>query len=267
MTKNDTNTHDVQLTDIASSQTATTRPQVRREKRKYIIICVIGVIVIISAVAIITTIFLTKKKANAPATASNLTVAVDSNTTWKQNGITVAGGNESGKELNKLNGPRGFDLDDDLTLYIADEMNHRVVRWKMNAIQGEVIAGSDGKGNGVNQLESPCDVVIDKRKHSLIICDSGNERLLKLNHHKLTQEPTKILSTACFSLILDKNGYLYISDIYKGGIKRWKEGQSNVEVIAGGNEHGDELTQFMFAMYFFVDNVDGLIYISDTYNH
>lgn len=192
---------------------------------------------------------------------------VDGNTTWKQHGITVAGGNKSGNGLNQLNGPRGFDLDDDLTLYIADEMNHRVVRWRVNAAQGELIAGIDGKGDGITQLESPLDVAVDKQKHALLICDKGNSRILKLNHRDLAQEPTMILSIDCFSIMTDNHGYLYISETFTGGIKRWKEGQSDAELIAGGNGLGNDLSHHMFPMYFFVNHNSDAIYISDTYNH
>ncbi|CAF1264768.1 unnamed protein product [Adineta ricciae] len=266
MTKTDKNTDNVQLSDIASSspsETTTTKSQVQRDTRKYIIICVIAIIVIIAVVVITVAVLLTKQKAKPIIPI----VEVNGNTTWKQHGITVAGGNKSGNELNKLNGPRGFDLDDDLTLYIADEMNHRVVRWKVNASQGELIAGKDGKGNKRNQLETPTDVAIDKQNHSLIICDAGNSRILKVNHHNLVQEPTVILNTDCFSIMIDNNGYIYISETLSGGIKRWKEGQSDPEVIAGGNGPGNDLYHHMFPMYFFVDHNNDLVYVSDAYNH
>ncbi|CAF5165940.1 unnamed protein product, partial [Rotaria magnacalcarata] len=37
---------------------------------------------------------------------------------------------------------------------------------------GQVVAGGKGAGNGLNQLNGPTDVLIDKETDSLIICDA-----------------------------------------------------------------------------------------------
>ena len=41
-------------------------------------------------------------------------------TKWKQHGITVAGGNGEGNQLNQLKWPLGISIDDDQTIYIAE---------------------------------------------------------------------------------------------------------------------------------------------------
>ncbi len=46
---------------------------------------------------------------------------------WIQNGITVAGGNGQGNELNQLSCPWNVHVDDDQTIYVADYNNHRIV--------------------------------------------------------------------------------------------------------------------------------------------
>ena len=58
------------------------------------------------------------------------------NTKWKQNGITIAGGNDVGDRLNQLCYPEGICLDDDQTIYIADYGNHRIVKWKCDEKNG-----------------------------------------------------------------------------------------------------------------------------------
>ncbi|CAF1224343.1 unnamed protein product [Adineta steineri] len=55
---------------------------------------------------------------------------------WKQNGITVAGGNGEGQKLNQLNRPFGVFVDEKKNIFIADFFNHRIVEWKYNAKQG-----------------------------------------------------------------------------------------------------------------------------------
>ena len=66
---------------------------------------------------------------------------------WSLNGKTIAGGHEQGDAVNKLNSPFGFNVDNDETLFIVDTGNHRIMRWKPNATQGEIIAGDKEEGN------------------------------------------------------------------------------------------------------------------------
>ena len=49
--------------------------------------------------------------------------------------------------------------------------NHRIVEWKWGATSGQVVAGGNGEGSGNHQLSNPQDVIIDKERDSLIICD------------------------------------------------------------------------------------------------
>ncbi|CAF4384981.1 unnamed protein product, partial [Adineta steineri] len=59
---------------------------------------------------------------------------------WEQNAITVAGGNRKGQQLNQLNYPYGIFIDKNKNIFIADFDNHRIVEWKYNANQGQIIA-------------------------------------------------------------------------------------------------------------------------------
>ncbi|CAF0949135.1 unnamed protein product [Adineta steineri] len=63
---------------------------------------------------------------------------------WKQNATTVAGGNGKGKELNQLSGPLGIFIDKKKNIFIADYANHRIVEWKYNAKEGQIIAVAVG---------------------------------------------------------------------------------------------------------------------------
>ena len=97
-------------------------------------------------------------------------LTLPTNARWSQNGVTVAGGNGLGSAVNQLNCPFGLDIDDDnQSIVIADWWNHRIVEWKMGASHGKVIAGGQGQGNGLDQLNWPTDVLIDKETNSLFI--------------------------------------------------------------------------------------------------
>ena len=57
--------------------------------------------------------------------------------------------------------------------------NHRIVEWKNGAINGQIVAGGNGKGNRNDQLNCPTNVIVDKENDSLIICDYGNRRVVR----------------------------------------------------------------------------------------
>ncbi len=61
-------------------------------------------------------------------------------------------------------------IDDDQTIYIADCVNHRIMKWKNGAINGQIVAG------GNDQLNLPTSVIIDKENDCFIICDKGNRK-------------------------------------------------------------------------------------------
>ncbi len=79
--------------------------------------------------------------------------------------------------MHQLYCPYRISIDDDLTIYIADCWNDRIVKWEYNAAKGEIVAGGNGDGNRINQLNGPTDVLIDKETNSLIIADRGNKRI------------------------------------------------------------------------------------------
>ena len=95
-------------------------------------------------------------------------INVRPNARWKQNGITIAGGNGQGNEINQLSNPLGLYVDDDENVYVADQSNHRIVKWNSGATSGQVVAGGNQQGSGAHQLYDPFDVIIDKERDSLI---------------------------------------------------------------------------------------------------
>ena len=67
---------------------------------------------------------------------------------WESNGETVAGSDSSGNGTHQLKNPLGLDIDNDnQTIFIADRLNNRVMRWKIGDPDGEVVAGDRGERN------------------------------------------------------------------------------------------------------------------------
>ncbi|CAF1579667.1 unnamed protein product [Adineta steineri] len=184
---------------------------------------------------------------------------------WEQNAITVAAENGVGQQLNQLNQPVGFFIDKNKTIFIADYNNHRIVEWKCNAKQGQIIAGGNGQGNRMDQLYYPTDVIVHQQTHSIIIADQGNRRVIQWFNQN---QQILINNIDCSRLATDKHGFLYVSDHQKNEVKRWKMGEYNNEgiVVAGGNGNGNNLNQLNSSGFIFIDE-DQSVYVSDRDNH
>ncbi|CAF1376544.1 unnamed protein product [Rotaria sp. Silwood1] len=188
------------------------------------------------------------------------------NAKWVQSGLTVAGENGSGNGINQLYYPYGLYVDDDQTIYIADHGNHRIVERKIGATSGQVVAGGTGSGNGSHQLDGPRDVIVDKERDSLIICDPNNRRVVRWPRRNGTSGETIISNIDCISLTMDENGSLYVVDYMKDEVKRYRFGDTEGTVVAGGNGRGNRLDQLSGPFYVFVDR-NHSVYISDHYNN
>ena len=193
---------------------------------------------------------------------------IHSNTRWQQNGLTVVGRNgQQDNENNQLSDPCGLYIDDDdQTIYIADQSNHRILEWKWNATSGQVVAGGNEQGNEDHQLSDPRDVIVDKERDNLIICDRGNRRVVRWPRRNGTSGETIISNIDCFGLTMDENGSLYIVDNGKHEVRRYRRGESQGTVVAGGNGYGNRLDQLSYPQYVFVDRVHS-VYVSDGGNH
>ena len=180
----------------------------------------------------------------------------------------MAGGNGYGNAINQLNYPFGLDIDDDnQSIVIADFANHRIVKWKTGASNGKVIAGGQGEGSRLDQLNHPTDVLIDKETNSLLIADGGNGRVLRWSRrHDTTQGELIVDNVDCWGLAIDHQRYLYISDYGKVEVRRYTIGDKNGIVVAGGNGQGNQLNQLNCPTYLFVDEEQAL-YVSDNNNH
>ena len=141
------------------------------------------------------------------------------NQTWKQFATTVAGGRGSGNGLNQLSRPQGMFIDDDQTILIADTDNHRIVEWKNNSNNSQIVAGGNEFGSQNDQLNVPTNVIIDQQTDSLIICDWGNRRVVRWPRRNGQTGEVLISNIHCWDLKMDNDGYLYVSDEEKHEIR------------------------------------------------
>ncbi|CAF4415667.1 unnamed protein product [Rotaria sp. Silwood2] len=145
------------------------------------------------------------------------------------------------------------------------QWNHRIVEWIWDATSGQVVAGGNGQGSGAHQLYHPQDVIIDKERDSLIICDRSNGRVVRWPRRNGTSIETIISNINCVGLTLDENGSLYVTNDRKAEVRRYRRGESQGTVVAGGNGSGNRLDQLSDPHYVFVDR-DHSVYVSDSGN-
>lgn len=136
----------------------------------------------------------------------------------------------------------------------------------MNYTDGQVIAGNRGQGSGLDQLNQPSDVMLEAETDSLIICDQGNRRIMRWSRRMGTTAGEIFLSNIdCFGCTMDDQKFLYISDWQKHEVQRYRKGDLNGTIVAGGNGAGDQLNQLNFPTYIIVDRQQD-VYVSDNLN-
>ena len=106
--------------------------------------------------------------------------------------------------------------------------NDRIVEWKMGASHRRVIAGGQGRGNRLDQVYWPTDVLIDKETNSLFIVDQGNGRVLRWSRRRGTTQGEIIVDNIdCWGLAMDEQRHLYVSDTEKHEVRRYTIGDKN----------------------------------------
>ncbi|CAF0797739.1 unnamed protein product [Adineta ricciae] len=184
---------------------------------------------------------------------------------FRATGTVVAGGNGCGNQLNQLSCPTGISIDRKKNIFIADSGNNRVVEWRCCASVGEIIAGRNGRGKGTDQLKGPSDVIIDETNHLIIIADRQNGRVIRSSLDQ-NREHILIHNIDCYSVTMDKQGFLYVSDWKKSDVTRWKFGENHCELVASGDRSMREISQLDGPSFVFVDE-DESVYVSDIRNH
>jgi len=141
-------------------------------------------------------------------------------------GIIIAGGNECGSAANQLDGPSGIyvDVTDKNTLYIADSRNHRIQKWRAGAKEGVTVAGGNGDGSELNQLNGPNSLLVDPITKAIYVADGDNNRIVRWLQNdtqgqiilkKNLHYPRRILFDADKNLYVRDSDNQYTSRLYK----------------------------------------------------
>ena len=62
--------------------------------------------------------------------------------------------------------------------FVADFANHRVIRWRAGARVGEMVAGGNGRGDRLDQLDWPTGIAVE-RDSAVLVVDKNNHRVVR----------------------------------------------------------------------------------------
>ncbi|CAF1561475.1 unnamed protein product, partial [Adineta ricciae] len=191
------------------------------------------------------------------------------------NGTLVAGGYGSGRNANQLNRPSGlFMTHNSSSIWIADTINSRIVRWDSSAT-GTVVCGS--YGSGASQFYYPLDLFIDTSdSNTLYVADTYNHRIQRWLSGATSGTTVAGQTGTCNNgynqlcypgaVVGNGNGYIYIADTSNDRIMSWVVGATYGTVIAGGSATGVLPNQFFRPRNLQLD-ASGALIVADMFNN
>jgi hypothetical protein len=167
----------------------------------------------------------------------------------------------------------GLTMDDDGFLYVCDSEKHEVRRWRVEETSGALVAGGNGGGQRLNQLNSPQFVFVDG-DHSVYVSDHNNHRVMKWM--KGAKEGIVVAGgqgegdalTQLYGpggVIVDQLGTVYVADFFTARVMRWCKGAKEGSIVVGGNGYGKQANQLNAPMGLSFDR-HGNLYVSDMGN-
>jgi sugar lactone lactonase YvrE len=214
--------------------------------------------------------------------SGNIYIIDDTNacvTKWSpgySTGILVAGGNGQGATLTKLNGPQALFVEPNTSIiWIADTYNCRIVKWTSPSTA--ILVAGGACGSKPSQFNYPAGLYVDtSASNTLYVVDTDNHRIQMWisgsNNGTTVAGQTGVAGSALnqlsspVSLIMDKNGSMYIVDTGNYRIILWTLGFTSGVVIAGVDTFGTLPNQIYYPLSIRFDSSGALI-VADSGNN
>ena len=150
----------------------------------------------------------------------------------------------------------GLTMDDQDRLYVSDYWKQEVRRYDNEGDKkGTVVAGGYGKGDGLNQFNSPNHIFLDAQS-TLYVSDKNNHRVMKwmkgdtkgiivAGGNGSGKDLTQLSHPQ--GVWVDECGDVYVTDKDNHRVMRWEKGADEGTVIVGGNGDGDGNEPIIFS--------------------
>ena len=173
-----------------------------------------------------------------------------------------------------LNQPHGVFVDNAGNTYIADTEHDRIIKWLPGAPTGIIVAGGNGRGSRLDQLDRPTNIYVDNIG-GLYISDNHNHRIVKWS---LGSSRGMVVAggngqggglsqlSHPHGLWVNGQGQVFVADHANHRVMRWNPGALTGTVVAGNNVAGGGLNQLNHPTGLFITQ-NGEMYICDNHNH
>jgi len=168
----------------------------------------------------------------------------------------------------------GLAMNENGDLFIVDFEKHEVRRWRQNQGERKIVAGGNGKGNRLDQLNAPTFIFVD-RQDTIYVSDQNNHRVMKWI--KGAKEGIVVAGghgqgTSCQQLNCPEGVYVndvgdvYVVDRDNRRVMCWPIGSNEGRLIVGGNGEGSETNQLNYPKSLAFDCYNNL-YVVDCGNN
>lgn len=185
----------------------------------------------------------------------------------------------SGDLLSQLSTPGGMALNQNTgDFYVADSMNHRIMKYSLNSSVGTLVLGGQGAGVNRTQLYTPVGLYYDSVSDSLLIANRGAHNIVRWSPGKtqwtlVAGDPNGFSGLSDIKLknpwdvTLDSFGNLYVVDTGNNRVQFFPAGQSNGTTIAGMSGAFGANATFLSTPFSIVLDSQLNVYVSDKDNN
>ena len=168
-----------------------------------------------------------------------------------------------------LSQPNDIHIDSLNNLYVADSGNNRILKINLQYSTGSNVAGGNGRGNLLNQLNYPQFFALSK-SGNLLISDNNNDtnRIVRWNANSL--QGTKIIDGKMLgvsfiqpsAVYLDKNENLYFGANY--AIYKLPSNSQVPILVAGNNSSGNGNSNINYPTGIIVDDEENIFFLDNN---
>ena len=168
----------------------------------------------------------------------------------------------------------GLTTDSEGYLYVTDTKKHEVKRYCQGETSGTVVAGGNGPGNGLHQLNTPTYVLVDADR-AVYVSDYHNDRVMKwvkgaregivvAGGRGKGSDLTRL--NGPHGLYVDAVGTVYVVDCGNDRVMRYCRCAKQQTILVGGKGQGQGATQLVRPTGLSFDQQHNL-YVVDNGNH